>query len=100
MSLKMSTAGFTTKDEEVKVEYVRIDDSYVPQERDLPLIKPLLRLKLLFLVATILYTLLLKFALNTNLNIDSVWFIKRIWEKQLITDFKGVPQLFTEKALA
>lgn len=96
----MSTAGFTTKDEEVKVEYVRIDDSYVPQERDPPLIKPLLRLKLLFLVATILYTLLLKFALNTNLNIDSVWFIKRIWEKQLITDFKAVPQLFTEKALA
>ena len=91
MSLKMSTAGFTTKDDEVKVEYMRIDDSIIPQEKETPLIKSLVNLKIVFLAITLLYGILLKLWLNNDLNIDAVYFIRKNWNMQMITDFKSVP---------
>lgn len=83
----MSTADFITKEELQNIEYTRVDDSYIPQSVEKPLILPLLWVKGGILLVFILILLLLGFIHHGELNIDAVYFTRDNWSKQLISGF-------------
>lgn len=84
----MSTANFITKEELQNYDYDRVEDSYIPQPREKPLILPLIWLKTIFLAVFILVLVILAFALDLKFNIDAVYYTRNNWSKQMIVGFK------------
>jgi hypothetical protein len=95
----MSTANFITKEELLKLEnekldeYERIEDSYIPRQREKPLISPLLKFKSLIFVLTLLWTFFYVFFADLSSNIEVVYYTRLNWNKQMILSFDNKPTL-------